>query len=317
MRSTADAALIATGAGGRGGAYVDMRNPRKPKARRGKVIKVGKERTLSLSRPANASTEDHGDPNNPYDDRPASNGVDGDEGTLWSSEAIGADNQTQWWQVDLQSSNALESVRVEWNAGGFARDYRVETSSDGLTVTTQATVAGATQGIPRVHTLNGVSARFVRITMTALGANTYPHYVLGDVSVLSGRNKRTLGDHEGDAVCQSGQTSNKAVCGVLSDRDVTYHMGDAVLIEQKRFVRKDNSIVVRGGDSGGPVYVPPDGAKKRKLMIIGISSFGADDPDPSDDTNEFRVAGFSHIALALKNSRTRVCTPGKCHKRSR
>ncbi|RKE16973.1 discoidin domain-containing protein [Streptomyces sp. TLI_171] len=108
---------------------------------------------LSQGRTATASsTENYG--------TPASNAVDGNTGTRWSS----ANSDPQWLQVDLGAPAALSSVTLQWEAA-YAKGYQIQLSTDGANWTTAystTTGAGGTENV----TVTG-TARYVRMNGTA------------------------------------------------------------------------------------------------------------------------------------------------------
>ncbi len=63
------------------------------------------------------------------------NGNDTSLWTRWSSAF--ADNQ--WWQVDLERPRAVEAVKLTWETA-YARTYKIQTSTDGVTFTDAASV---------------------------------------------------------------------------------------------------------------------------------------------------------------------------------
>ncbi|WP_133411788.1 discoidin domain-containing protein [Agromyces badenianii] len=95
---------------------------------------------------------------------PASNAVDGNATTRWSSLR----SDPQWIAVDLGAQTQLSSVRLEWEAA-YGRDYQVQVSGDGTTWTTAETVTGGNGGVDTVS-LN-VVGRHLRILGTARGTN--------------------------------------------------------------------------------------------------------------------------------------------------
>jgi glucose/arabinose dehydrogenase len=88
---------------------------------------------------------------------PPKNGNDGSTSTRWSSSF----KNNQWWQVDLGSVQQVAKVTVNWEAA-YASQYQIQTSTDGTTFTTQATV-NATSQATRTTTFPAVGARYVRI----------------------------------------------------------------------------------------------------------------------------------------------------------
>ena len=83
--------------------------------------------------------------------------MDGDPTTRWSS--LFQDNQ--WWQVDLGSAKTVDMVTLNWEAA-YASQYKIQTSTDGTTFTTQATVNDTASGL-KSTSFPAVSARYVRI----------------------------------------------------------------------------------------------------------------------------------------------------------
>jgi hypothetical protein len=93
---------------------------------------------------------------------PASNAVDGNTGTRWSS----AFSDPQWLQVDLGSSQTICQVNLNWEAA-FATAFQIQTSPDG---TTWTTIFSTTTGTGGNQTLNvSGTGRFVRMNGTARG----------------------------------------------------------------------------------------------------------------------------------------------------
>jgi hypothetical protein len=93
---------------------------------------------------------------------PASNAVDGNTATRWSS----AFSDPQWLQVDLGSSQTICQVNLNWEAA-FATAFQIQTSPDG---TTWTTIFSTTTGTGGNQTLNvSGTGRFVRMNGTARG----------------------------------------------------------------------------------------------------------------------------------------------------
>jgi len=90
---------------------------------------------------------------------PASNAVDGNFGTRWSS----AFSDPQWLQVDLGATATVSSVLIDWESA-YARSFSVKTSANGSAWTTiYSTTAGA--GGRQTITAGG-SGRYVRLETT-------------------------------------------------------------------------------------------------------------------------------------------------------
>jgi hypothetical protein len=121
-------------------------------------------------RPATASsTENAG--------TPASNAVDGNTGTRWSS----AFSDPQWLQVDLGSTQSLCQVVLNWESA-YATAYQVQVSDNASSWTTIYSTTTSTGG---VQTLNiSGSGRYLRVNGTARA--TQYGYSLWEVTVHTG-----------------------------------------------------------------------------------------------------------------------------------
>ena len=84
--------------------------------------------------------------------------VDEDSATRWSSNSL--DNQ--WLQIDLGSPRSVDTVELNWEAA-YASQYLIETSLDGMSFSTAATVNIAEPGLERTG-FTPQEARYVRIT---------------------------------------------------------------------------------------------------------------------------------------------------------
>ena len=84
--------------------------------------------------------------------------VDEDSATRWSSNSL----DDQWLQIDLGSARTVDAAELNWEAA-YASQYRIETSLDGMTFTTAATVSISKPGLERTTFAPRV-ARYVRIT---------------------------------------------------------------------------------------------------------------------------------------------------------
>jgi hypothetical protein len=93
---------------------------------------------------------------------PASNAVDGNTGTRWSS----AFSDPQWLEVDLGSSQTICQVTLDWEAA-YATAFQIQTSPNG---TTWTTIFSTTTGTGGNQTLNvSGTGRFIRMNGTARG----------------------------------------------------------------------------------------------------------------------------------------------------
>jgi hypothetical protein len=86
---------------------------------------------------------------------------------------------TKFLQVDLGSSQSLGSVEISHaSAGGESASYNtrafnLQTSTDGSTWTTRATVTNNTAAVT-THALTGVTARYLRLNITTPTQGTDP-----------------------------------------------------------------------------------------------------------------------------------------------
>ncbi len=110
---------------------------------------------LSQGKPASASSAQHGNG--------AANGNDGSLSTRWSANSGG---YPQWWKVDLGASHSLTNVGINWYLSSSRYyQYKIETSSDDATYTTQVDKTGNTTTGDTSDNV-AVTARYVRITVT-------------------------------------------------------------------------------------------------------------------------------------------------------
>src|ERR1035438_2989624 len=108
---------------------------------------------LSQGQPATASSTENAS-------FPASNAVDGNTGTRWSS----AFSDPQWLEVDLGASASITQVVLQWEAA-YATAFQIQTSPDG---TNWTTIYSTTTGTGGTQTLNVTgTGRYVRMYGTA------------------------------------------------------------------------------------------------------------------------------------------------------
>jgi hypothetical protein len=106
----------------------------------------------------------------------ASNAVDGNTGTRWSSTFA----DPQWLQVDLGASHTISQVVLNWEAA-FASAFQIQTSPDGTNWTTIFATTTGTGGIQTLPVTG--TGRFVRMNGTAratqFGYSLWEFQVLG------------------------------------------------------------------------------------------------------------------------------------------
>ena len=125
---------------------------------------------------------------------PASNAVDGNPETRWSS----AFKSPQWITVDLGATVAITRVRLNWEAA-YARNYTVEVSDDGASWSTIKSVTKDTGG-PDEHEVTA-SGRYLRVNgtkrATGYGYSLYELEIYGPAGLLSQGRPATASSREG------------------------------------------------------------------------------------------------------------------------
>src|SRR5947209_2156564 len=91
---------------------------------------------------------------------PASNAVDGNTGTRWSS----AFSDPQWLEVDLGSSQSICQVGLQWEAA-YATAFQIQTSADNATWTTVFSTTTGTGGTQALNVTG--TGRYIRMNGTA------------------------------------------------------------------------------------------------------------------------------------------------------
>jgi hypothetical protein len=82
--------------------------------------------------------------------------VDGNPGTRWSSAA----QEGQWLRVDLGATATISQITLNWEAA-YAKDFRIQTSADGIGWTTINTVTNGNGGVQTLA-VSG-TGRYVRV----------------------------------------------------------------------------------------------------------------------------------------------------------
>lgn len=102
--------------------------------------------------------------------------VDGSTATSWMSNKTG----NQWLKVDLGASAATSNIKVRWQSGYHAKDFKVETSANGTSWTTRYSTTSGTGGTTNV-TFTPASARYVRVSCTK--GYSSPYYGILELEV--------------------------------------------------------------------------------------------------------------------------------------
>src|SRR5882672_6100146 len=98
---------------------------------------------------------------------PASNAVDGNTGTRWSS----AFSDPQWLEVDLGSSQSICQVTLNWETA-YGKAFQIQTSTDNSTWTTIYSTTAGTGGIQAPCSATISRARPVRHRPRRTGSTT-------------------------------------------------------------------------------------------------------------------------------------------------
>lgn len=117
---------------------------------------------LSSKKPATASSEQTG--------KESASGNDGDSATRWCAK-VGT--LPQWWRVDLGATHSLKEFKVSFEYADRKYSYDVETSADDAAYTLQVRTSG-TAALQSGLFPAGVSARYVRITVTSTDSSVSP-----------------------------------------------------------------------------------------------------------------------------------------------
>ncbi len=118
---------------------------------------------------------------------PASNAVDGNTGTRWSS----AFSDPQWLEVDLGSSQSICQVTLNWEAA-YATSFQIQTSADG---TNWTSIYSTTSGTGGTQTLSVTgTGRYIRMDGTARATGYgYSLWEFGVYGPASGGGTTTCG----------------------------------------------------------------------------------------------------------------------------
>ena len=119
---------------------------------------------LALNQPATAMTSDAS--------YPPSRANDGNTSNYWRSGSVSGSNPTNWWRVDLGSTQTVARIVVQWRDSYFAKIYDIQVSHDDVNYTTVHTNNAGTTGTQDIS-FAPVSGRYVRIYMRANQKSNY------------------------------------------------------------------------------------------------------------------------------------------------
>lgn len=128
---------------------------------------------LALGKTASADSQESANP--------AANGNDENTSTRWCA-ADG--NVNHWWKVDLGSTYSITGSEVTWEKSATNYQYKVEVSTDNTNWTLAADKTANTSTDQTQSDSFSAAARYVRITVTGLAANSWASFyefkVFGD-----------------------------------------------------------------------------------------------------------------------------------------
>lgn len=116
---------------------------------------------------------------------PTANGIDGSSTTFWSSIVHSTPEAPEWFAVDLGSEQIVRRISVVPRSGGygFPVDFRLEYSSDNQSWTllpeqTYANFPRPGAGPVSFALDHALTARYIRLSATKLGADNFNNYYL-------------------------------------------------------------------------------------------------------------------------------------------
>ncbi len=165
---------------------------------------------LALGKPVTASSIQ-------YDAFAASNAVDGNSGTRWSSQF----SDPQWIYVDLGAIYNISEVKLNWeNAAG--KDYQIQVSNDAINWTTIYSVTGNTTSGWHDYTDLSGTGRYVRMYGTArdtqYGYSLYDFNAYGTGTTAGITPLNRSGWTASASSTEDGGSAANAIAGNLSTR---------------------------------------------------------------------------------------------------
>ncbi len=118
---------------------------------------------LALNKPVTVSSTQDGTYGGGFYNEPASNAVDGNTSTRWSSNY----SDPQWIYVDLGATYNISEVKLNWETA-YGKAYQIQVSNDATNWTTIYSTTTGTGGINDLTGLSG-SGRYVRMYGTVRG----------------------------------------------------------------------------------------------------------------------------------------------------
>ncbi len=97
---------------------------------------------------------------------------DGSTATWWWSKRDGKNDDREWLRVDLGTRHRISKVEIAWYGSYWAKEFRVEVSTDGSSWTRVFETSSGSSGT-RTVTFSARDARYVRVECRKTsGSNT-------------------------------------------------------------------------------------------------------------------------------------------------
>ena len=216
---------------------------------------------------------------------PATNATDQNRATRWASNWTG----TEYLQLDLGAPRDISRVKISWESA-YAKDYRLETSLDGINWTSPPlrTVLNSNGGDEDLTGLTG-RGRYLRLTGTrralpAFGYSIYELEVYGPAAApaapqqLEAESYTSMSGVQVESCAEGGQDVGYIDAGDrLTYANVSFPTAGSYLIEYR--VASPNGGTLRteldGAALGNPVTVPATGGWQSWRTVSQTVTVGA------------------------------------------
>lgn len=229
----------------------------------GNVVVTVKKPSLSLLMPHQVSSTEANLGNI------ASNAVDGDESTRWSSLY----SDPQWFIIDLGKTYLIQEVILKWEVAS-ARNYKIEVSENGNSWTTLATKTNMANGA-RIDIISGLigKGRYIRMygsqRTTNYGYSIYEFEVYGNLS--SGIQAT---DNEGlevyPTLANADSKLNLRLPAYLPDGIITIKNATGQCVQKTAFSGTDTFIQLDGSLRSGVYFLSVEGRELFKTVRFFI-----------------------------------------------
>ena len=181
----------------------------------------------------------------------AVNAIDGDLNTVWAKQADQA--QGDWFTLDLGSSKTFNRITVFHRKNHHARNWKLEVSTDGSNWTQVAAKSGETRQTVDVFLGSPVSARYIRMTLTA---SAFADWAIREFAVAKA---------EGDQILPIGRIDPSGQC-----ISVAYKHENR--LEAARRVAEIIGWELWAGADGGLYFAQAKGSDKSSIIKFEAGS---------------------------------------------